>query len=230
MMCGEYQFQCTWCKGSNLIVAKGGDTQVRQHAKTIKHREARKLIKTESVTKPTIQLKQATLVDVGLNTKDDTTEVIPARFLTFSDKILRGEAIIGLSQAENDISFRAMSKVVSNFKDIDEGSKIWSKIEMGKTKINYVTTFGIGKYQENRIKKELKETEGFTLYIDTSTFHQKSDETGALAKDIDFIVHYFSESSQRIEVHYLSTVFLVHETASVQIDTILSILEKFGMK
>ena len=136
MMCGEYQFQCTWCKGSNLKVAKGGDTQVRQHAKTIKHREARKLIKSESVTKPTIQLKQATLVDVGLNTKDDTTEVIPPRFLTFSDKILRGEAIIGLSQTENDISFRAMSKVVSNFKDIDEGSKIWSKIEMGKTKIN----------------------------------------------------------------------------------------------
>ncbi len=154
-ICGKYQFQCSWCKGKVLNVARGGDCQVKQHAKTTKLKGAKKKIEpATSITNPTV-LRLATLNDVVQKTKDNPTS-IPPRLLTLGEKNLKGETIIGLSQTENGISFRAMANVISDFKDIDQEPKIWNEIQMGKTKINYVTTFGIGKHQENRIKKNQK--------------------------------------------------------------------------
>ena len=102
----------------------------------------------------------------------------------------------------------------------DPTSPILSDVSLAKTKVSYLTTFGIGQFQKEEVVKKMLQSEAVTIYVDCSTFRQKFERGGDLAKNLDIISRFFSEPTQRVKTHFLDTVFLTDEKATTQLEQI----------
>ena len=67
--------------------------------------------------------------------------------MTKRKKIVRAETILGLVQAETNTPYRAMESIVNKaVQSADPTSPILSDVSLAKTKVSYLTTFGIGQF------------------------------------------------------------------------------------
>ena len=145
------------------------------------------------------------------------------------ERSLQLEARISLIQVFHNIPFRAIDDIHKAYKMSLPKDEILNRSTMSKTKANYTANFGIGNYQQGRLMEKIKQCEYLTLYLDTSTFNQISEETGNKAKDLDIFIRLFNDVTNRSECHFLDVHFLAFETAEVQLNALLETLEKYSV-
>ena len=73
-----------------------------------------------------------------------------------NQRVDRGEALLSLVQVETNTSFRAAESIVGVVKTLDPHSPILQRIELGKTKLNYLSTYGLGEFQIKQLKRKCK--------------------------------------------------------------------------
>ena len=159
----------------------------------------------------------------------DSTEKNEFSGLTPHERKLRAEAIISLVRSETNTSIRSMEKIIQAFKVVDPYSKVLSDVELERTKLTYITDYGIESYCKSRLKEMLYRADGVVVYLDTATFKQLSSETGSISKNLDLVVRFHNEASQRIECHYLDTAQLYSETADIQLEVLMKVCEDFDI-
>jgi hypothetical protein len=185
------------------------------------------IISQPRISKPSQPKISDTLVDKE-NDIDDLNKMFNK--LTIPERIERAEILLCLAQAETNISFRAADTVTDVISMIDP-NHFSSKICLGKTKVEYLIKEGISKYAKLQLIEDVGRAKAVSLYLDTATFHQVSESnmTGSLVKNLNFIVKFFNERSQRVEVHFLEVVFLAQETAEIQLEVIKNVLNEFDI-
>lgn len=116
-----------------------------------------------------------------------------------------------------------METITSVIKHLLPGSYL-SELKMRKTKYEYISVHGIGEFQKEELARNINNSVSICIFIDTATFKQKSEITGSLVKNLDIMVRFFNEGTDRVETHFLDVVFISKETADVQIDKIMKVL------
>ena len=116
--------------------------------------------------------------------------------------------------------FRASSDIRSLFQNMFPGSATAKNFACGKTKINYLISFGIAPYFIEKLLQKIKEAECLTVSFDEclSTDIQK--------EQMDIIVHYFHED--RAVTQYFDSQFLRHTTADDLLNSLKTSLSKLN--
>ena len=140
-------------------------------------------------------------------------------------KRLRGSTILGLVQAETNTPYRAMESIVKAVQSADSTSPILRDISLAKTKIFYLTTFGIGQFQKRKWSRKCCKVKlsQFMWTVQHSVKSSSKEETWQ--KNLNIISTFFWEPTRRVETHFLDTVFLTDDKATTQLEQIKASLD-----
>ena len=110
------------------------------------------------------------------------------------------------SIASNDDLFRSCVNTRQLFAAMFSDSDIAKKMTMSQTKASYSITNGLGDLMIKDIYKEIQATDGgFTWMFDETTTNQGK-------KQMDLLLHFFSESQTVVVTKYVASFFFGHTT------------------
>ena len=130
-----------------------------QHAKTKAHKSILKDIR--DVEKTTTKTVTNSISSSNQNQSFIQTGIVNLRknyndfgSLSMKQRVDRAEALLSLIQVETNTSFRAAEDIIRVVKTLDPHSTILQKIQLGRTKLNYLSTHGLGAFKKKTITKE----------------------------------------------------------------------------
>ena len=147
--------------------------------------------------------------------------------LSIHERELRLTAMLGFVQAETNTSYRAFEKIHEVYQTALPDCSILKNVSLSRQKINYVTCHGLAGYQKEELSVKISKAETIVLYLDTSTFHQLTERTGSLSKNLDLYIRFYDESIQRVHSYFLDVIFLASEKADIQVEALLKSFERF---
>ena len=80
-------------------------------------------------------------------------------------------------------------------------------MELGKDKLKYVVNYGISPFFAERLKKQISESEWF------SVCYEESLNKIIQESEMDLVLRFCDTCKNKIQVRYWDSIFLGHETA-----------------
>ena len=143
-------------------------------------------------------------------TKDVVVELKKQTMISkLSVRALDAEICWALKIAVMHASYRSCLNLNELFMVLFPDSDIAQNFKMSKTKVSYMTVYGIAEYFHRRLFSQLKKSPFFTPLFDESL-------NGILNKDqMDIHIRFYDVDSGTISTRYLDSRFVFHPNANV---------------
>ena len=227
-------FRCTFCSKSGLSYSNQGVLQIKQHARTKKHKEIADIKKRRNTSQFVLVSSSVAVQESNNNEAGQRNEVIlqslvappsvPSMELCLNDRVTAAETLIVLKAVEANYSFNSLDDWQDILTKADPRSEVFSKMKLHSTKSRYIVTSGFYPYFHNKLLTDLKTAPVFTLSFDSSTF-----KLGGLTNHFERQVRYWSPNLGQVVDRFLDYDELGHETAEVVVKKVLEGFEKDGI-
>ena len=216
--------RCKDCK-TDINLSNMGHTALDKHARGIKHQQNCKLepsttltswLKKSSDSSSTGMTTTSTSenVDISSSTAATSSSVLPTELTgtlgtyLIKDAVIRAEILWTLHFIINHQSYNSSKGSSALLKAMFTDSPTARKFSCGRTKMAYITVFGLAPYFKQILENKLKEVPYYSISFD------ESYNTTTKNEQMDFSVRFWDEEKQQIVDRYLGSQFLGHARAS----------------
>merc|ERR1711874_963533 len=199
--------RCKNCK-TDINLGNMGHTALDKHARGIKHQQNCKLEPSTTLTTTSEN------VDISSSTAATSSSVLPTELTgtlgtyLIKDAVIRAEILWTLRFIINHQSYNSSKGSSALLKAMFTDSPTASKFSCARTKMAYITVFGLAPYFKQILENKLKEVPYYSISFD------ESYNTITKNEQMDFSVRFWDEEKQQIVDRYLGSHFLGHAKAS----------------
>lgn len=133
-----------------------------------------------------------------------------------TDDVSRAEVLWALHCVKSKQSFRSQEGISKLFAQMFQDSEIASHIQLSRTKIGYLITFGLAPLFERLLKEELKNVDFFVACFDESMNRIEKKE------QLDIAIRFWDTAKSEVVTRYWTSVFLGHTTADKLVNAFVS--------
>ena len=123
------------------------------------------------------------------------------------ESVIKAEIICVLKNVMSDFPLRSLDGVSDCFKEMFPDSKIANKFSLARTKCSYMITYGIAPYFASLLLEDIKLTDNFSISFDEAL------NSVIAIKQIDNVITLCNKLNSKVEVQYLTSIFLWHTRA-----------------
>lgn len=147
---------------------------------------------------------------VSANCNSSTSTEIQSSLSSFvtQEDILKSEIMWALHNTMSHHSHSSSQSANELFRHMFPDSEIAKRFTCGRTKLSYLTTFGLAPYFTDELSAKLKDSSNFVILFDESFNRVTKDE------QIDVHVRFWDSEKQCVETRYLKSEFLGHCNAA----------------
>ncbi|XP_041775449.1 uncharacterized protein LOC121595491 [Anopheles merus] len=151
----------------------------------------------------TAMATQISASDSSTNTDNQHSKAsnVLNRFM-LNEQVTSAEIVWALETIATHNSYRSAGANTNLFKTMFPDSQIAAKLEMGRTKLAYLITFGLAPYFTNEIFKQLDVCSEIVIGFD-ETLNKVSQR-----QQMDVSVRFWNENKEQVECRYIGSAFL----------------------
>ena len=123
------------------------------------------------------------------------------------ESVIKAEIIWVLKNVMSSFSLRSCDGIPDCFQEMFPDSKIANKFLLARTKCSYMITYGIAPYFASLLLEDIKLSESFSISFDDSLNSVTTNE------QMDIVVTFWDKVNSKVEVRYLTSIFLGHTRA-----------------
>ncbi|XP_062564961.1 uncharacterized protein LOC134227461 [Armigeres subalbatus] len=161
------------------------------------------IVEAQTATPPTNQMSSAS-----------PSESTALKKFLLKDNVVIAEILWALEAIHTHKSYRSAGTDTVLFKRMFPDSDIAAKMEMGRTKVGYLLTYGIAPYYTKELMSALEECVEFAIGFD-ETLNKISQR-----QQMDIGVRFWNRISGQVESRYLGSAFLSSTKAKDLVDGI----------
>ena len=229
---------CRWCKKKGISFSNQGIQQVKQHAKSQKHRLVADVKKRRNVTQQVLVSTSAAELDGQNNSQQGVPQqrnrfVIqslaapathPRMELSISDRVTAAETLLVLKAVESNYSYNSMNDWKDILSKADPKSDIFPKIQLSDRKVSYVVSKGFYPYFHEQLVTDVRGAPAFTISVDSSSF-----KLDGLTTHCERVIRFWSSRVNEVVDKFLDLSKVGHETAKVVVDHMVAGLDEDGL-
>ena len=204
---GSMAFSCKLCR-KTLQLGNMGVKALTAHETRTMHQKS---VESNKDQKPLTE-------SFPNGSKAATQTTLPAA--TLVRQVKEAEVLMAVQSVTNHVSNRTMEKFATISKVFFSDSQIASRVELGRTKIGYLITFGLAPYYRTQLFRSLLPGTG-TAPRFTSCFDEAFSRISK-RKQMDVHIIFFDNEKSQVVHSYLGSHFMGHATAE---DTYKSLAE-----
>ena len=191
----DFHGYCRFCD-VDIKCDNSGKTQLLQHAKKDKHKQATRSVNDK--TQPKLHLATASTCPRG------STEHKQLSIIKYDESRIHAQIYWLAKVALCNFSLRSLDNLGDLFKCMFPGSKIAADLAFNRTSASYMITEGMAPYFRQIFIEDLQKSGlPFALHFDETTNVQ-------VKKQMDLTLRYWSPTHEQVSVAFYTSCFLGH--------------------
>ena len=138
---------------------------------------------------------------------------------------MTAEIRLALAAVEGNLGYKSLDSILPTLKVMDPNSTVWRDLTMGRAKLSYSISDGIGPHLHETTIQRARESTSFSLSLDSASTHR-----GGLTKDLDIHISYWDSIKSEAIESLLAITEMSSETAEILKNVVLTVLDQEGLK
>jgi hypothetical protein len=201
-----------------LACDNAGLEQLRQHARTVKHKN----LVMELTSQSTLKAVPSSSPSAIRTTEKQLTEQLPTakpkkvQLYVKADAVLKAEILWCLQIVKSNFSFRSVDSSTNTFAAMFQDSQIAKDLHLGRTKASYMIADGLHPYFAEELIREVNGSSSMmVLHYDETTQVQ-------IKKQLNMHIRYWSESRNEVCVRFYKALMFGHAEGKLVSERIMA--------